>query len=144
MRVSIVEKDFNYKGFRCKVVFQQLGHRCGYVEIPKGHELFEKDYEDIDVQVHGGLTYANHYVAPEGETENWWIGFDCAHYMDGRDYETAYKLYKDHPEVLSSLKYMEKVDKMFDTNVGEVRTMEYVEGELKSIVDQIIGGYNND
>lgn len=32
-----VEEDFEYKGFRCVVVASVMGHRSGYVQIPKGH-----------------------------------------------------------------------------------------------------------
>ena len=31
---------------RCAVVAQDLGHRCGYVEIPEGHPWHGKDYDD--------------------------------------------------------------------------------------------------
>lgn len=55
-----VEKDFEYRGFRCVVVAQRMGHRCGYVQIPKEHPYFEQPYETVDrfLEVHGGLTYA--------------------------------------------------------------------------------------
>jgi hypothetical protein len=44
----------------------------GYVRIPKGHPWHGLGYDDIDVRVHGGLTYS------EGD----WIGFDCLHLGD--------------------------------------------------------------
>lgn len=44
----------------------------GYVQIPEGHPWSGLDYDDIDVRVHGGLTYADHG----------WIGFDTLHYGD--------------------------------------------------------------
>lgn len=139
MRISIIEKEFNYRGFNCKVVFHQLGHRCGYLEIPRGHKLFEKDYYEIDLEVHGGLTYADHYSAPEGEVDEWWIGFDCAHSDDAKDYKTAFELFKDYPEALASLHYMEQTDRRFGMNeYGEIRTLEFVEDELKSLVVQIL------
>lgn len=56
------------------------GHWCGYVGVPKGHPAFGADYGDIDVSVHGGLTFAGTMDAdPEGL---WWLGFDCAHLGD--------------------------------------------------------------
>ncbi len=47
----------------------------GYVRVPEGHPWHGLDYfhEDIDVAVHGGLTY--------GSVDGW-IGFDCLHYGD--------------------------------------------------------------
>lgn len=41
-----VEKDFEYKGLRCVVTFGDLGHRCGYVGIPKTHILYGKEYDE--------------------------------------------------------------------------------------------------
>lgn len=68
-----------------------LGHLCGYVAVPPGHPWHGKGYDDIDVGVHGGLTYAD-LCAPDigvchvprpGEPEDvWWVGFDLAHYGD--------------------------------------------------------------
>ena len=41
-----VESDFEYKGYRCVVVFTDRGHRCGYVGVPSGHMLYKKRYTD--------------------------------------------------------------------------------------------------
>lgn len=67
------------------------GHWCGYVGIPLLHPLYGLGYDEPDVHVHGGLTFAGrcidgpedevvcHVVEP-GEDDNvWWFGFDCAH-----------------------------------------------------------------
>lgn len=35
-----------YKGYRYITARMPMGHVCGYVEIPRGHYLFEKDYSD--------------------------------------------------------------------------------------------------
>ena len=51
----------------------------GYVRIPDGHPWAGLDYDDIDVKVHGGLTFG------DGE----WIGFDALHlgdYWPGQPY----------------------------------------------------------
>lgn len=41
-----VEKDFEHKGLRCVITFGDLGHRCGYVGIPKTHILYGKEYDE--------------------------------------------------------------------------------------------------
>ncbi|WP_075510288.1 hypothetical protein [Mycobacterium ostraviense] len=48
------------------------GAANGYVKIPAGHHWHGLDYDAINVDVHGGLTYA------DGD----WIGFDTAHCGD--------------------------------------------------------------
>ena len=41
-----VESDFTYKGYRCVVIFGDMGFRCGYVGIKPGHPLYQKEYPD--------------------------------------------------------------------------------------------------
>lgn len=45
----------------------------GYVQIPDGHPWAGLDYDEIDVEVHGGLTYGG---------SNGWVGFDALHCGD--------------------------------------------------------------
>jgi hypothetical protein len=81
-------------GYPCLIVRGPSGALCGYVGISSQHPYFECDYGDCDVDVHGGLTFANkcshgdecdsicHKVSA-GENDNvWWLGFDCAHSGD--------------------------------------------------------------
>ena len=41
-----VEKDWIYENLRCVVVMTVLGHRCGYVGVPKNHSLYGKKYDE--------------------------------------------------------------------------------------------------
>lgn len=85
------EVDFDHEGIKCKVFrvvapdgpiredgTQHIfgGHLCGYISIPTDHPYFSKDYNDIEIDVHGGLTYG------ENINDEYWIGFDCAHSFD--------------------------------------------------------------
>ncbi len=65
----------------------------GYVLLPKDHHLHGKHYNDIDVEVHHGLTFAelvdehlvNGWKSPDLTKEDiggWLVGFDTAHYQD--------------------------------------------------------------
>jgi hypothetical protein len=58
-------------------------HRCGYVRVPPTHPTHGKGYDDIEVGVHGGLTFAQMEPCTEHEDgQGWWFGFDCAHCDD--------------------------------------------------------------
>lgn len=47
----IVEHDFEHCGYKCIVIFNSNGFRCGYVGIPKSHPLYGKDYQDyLDIK----------------------------------------------------------------------------------------------
>src|SRR5262245_29921583 len=77
------------------------GHWCGYVGVPPGHPYHGKPTSDLqDLNVHGGLTYADRCMQPNeshpdveatgichvpgpGEPHDvWWLGFDCHHAFD--------------------------------------------------------------
>ena len=54
----------------------------GYVKIIPSHKDYGKHYDDIDVSVHGGLTFSE--VIPNGDKwpEGHWVGFDTSHFGD--------------------------------------------------------------
>lgn len=65
-------------GIQCSIVrHKQFGTLCGYVILPEGHPWVGKHYSDIEVEVHGDLSWS-------GKTSDglWQIGFDCAHAFD--------------------------------------------------------------
>lgn len=65
--------------------FSDTGWGNGYVRIPEGHEYYEKTYDDIPVNVHGGLTFGDHVFGKDKYfSDGYWVGFDTAHYGDDR------------------------------------------------------------
>lgn len=70
--------------------FLPAGWGNGYVLIPEGHPLHGKHYNDIDVDVHGGLTYSelvdedtvSNWGLPPDSLWAWCVGFDTCHYGD--------------------------------------------------------------
>lgn len=67
-----------------------FGWGNGYVLIPEGHPLHGKHYDDIDVDVHGGLTFSElvddemieKWEIDAEDKGKWCVGFDTAHYQD--------------------------------------------------------------
>ena len=139
MKHAYVESRFEYKGYPCVVILQAAGHRCGYVGLTNKSSYFNVDYPKIDVSCHGGLSYAGSYLFGQEDEGVWWIGFDCAHFGDGKDYEVVRKYFKDDPETLRLIDSLEQTDRMFHLD-GIVRTLEYVRAECRSIVDQLLEG----
>lgn len=64
-------------------------HPTAYVKIPESHKYYQKDYDDIDIQAHGGLTYARDYlyISKNQKLEGWFVGWDYAHCHDYAGYE---------------------------------------------------------
>ena len=68
-------KEWIYRGLPCRVIHTRLSY-CGYVGIPKEHPMAKFPYYEIDIEVHGGITFREE---AEGII---WYGFDCAHAGD--------------------------------------------------------------
>ena len=89
-----IEKQFDYNGYECVVIGTQQGHRCGYVKIDNPtQEMKEHPYE-LGLNVHGGITYGSYgqdYPIKKRK-RTFWLGFDCAHYRDGKDWDLIKEL----------------------------------------------------
>ena len=112
-------------GYKCTVRrHQTLGSLNGYVAVPKGHRVWGKGYDDVDVEVHGGLTYADE----DKETGEWVFGFDCSHAGD------------ISPKLLATLmKYVDTDAETMDWRMRtEVyRTFEWVKKEVCVLARQL-------
>jgi len=78
-----IDPETNYD---CMIVRGPLGGLCGYVGIPESNPFFERDYDDVPVHTHGGLTYGSFCsgdICHSNERyKTYWLGFDCAHSGD--------------------------------------------------------------
>ena len=64
-------------------------HPTAYVKIPKNHKYNNKFYDEIDIEVHGGITYSSDHlnISENQKIEGWFIGWDYAHCEDYLGYE---------------------------------------------------------
>ncbi len=86
-----IQKAYEELGLRSPITivksppnpYSERGWGNGYVRIPEGHPYYEKTYDDIPVDVHGGLTFSDH-IFENGKhfSDGYWVGFDTAHYGD--------------------------------------------------------------
>ncbi len=135
---AVIVRDFVYMGFRCVVNFHNGGVHCGYVEIPAGHKLHGVHYNRKPlkkVNVHGGLTYSNQ-MPPLGldAAPGWWIGFDCKHHGDAPNWDLARE-----QGIISYAFYekMKKLDAGFYEKGCTFKDADYVEAELRRLVEQL-------
>jgi len=123
-KMELLHKE-EYEGFNFYIL--NLGtHPTAYIEIPKGHKLYEKDYNEIydmgyDIDVHGGLTYSDNSLMCI-KSENWFIGWDYAHAGD-------YCGYYEETELQGFKSFM-------DVNCKKWTTEEIIE-ECKRAIKQI-------
>lgn len=74
-------------GHEWVVTHNWAGTRCGYVKVEAGHPWHGKSYDEVEPDVHGGITFAEPDVPCDkgGEDTGWWLGFDFAHLGDVPD-----------------------------------------------------------
>ena len=70
-------------GYNCWMKRSPMGSWNAYVCVPADHPWWGMDYDQVyesdhEIDVHGGLTFADSWLA-EGD---WWFGFDCGHAFD--------------------------------------------------------------
>lgn len=113
----------------CLIVRNPLGALCGYVGVTKDHPAYGKEYSEVEVSVHGDLTFAAkcqegtkdeahgicHVPEPGRSHDIWWLGFDCGHHMD-------YSPGLNFPGM---------------SKVGVYRTFEYVQEECAQLAAQL-------
>jgi hypothetical protein len=114
----------------------QFGHWCGYVGVAPTHPLHGKEYDDLDIAVHGGLTFAAGcqdgppaqtvcHVPDAGEPEHlWWFGFDCAHCDDYSPYDAQRA--KERPETFWRI-----------NGASQYRDLRYVQAQCANLARQL-------
>lgn len=85
--IKLLHNDI-YNNFHFYIL--SLGtHPTAYVEIPKNHIFYKKQYWDIekeyDINIHGGISYSSDSLPLSKNTtmeNSWFIGWDYAHCFD--------------------------------------------------------------
>jgi hypothetical protein len=116
-------------GLPAAVVIHPAGHRCGYVGVPESSTHYEQHYDELAVQVHGGLTYSGgNDDYPVERSDTWWFGFDCAHSQDQADPDLMAAEYR---------KYHDRRISMTFRNVGVIRSLEFCIEQCESLAQQL-------
>lgn len=75
-----------YHGIDYRVVSYGT-HPCSYIRVPEDNQFFNKEYDDIPLECHCGLTFGT--MIPNKDLQHndvfsngYWIGWDYAHYCD--------------------------------------------------------------
>lgn len=109
-----------YKGYQFYIL--NLGaHPTAYINVIDDIRYSYKDYNDINLDVHGGLTYSNKSLLAENEmVKGWFIGWDYGHYNDYAGYELRF------PNELQSN--------------GKKWTTQEIFEEVKNAIEQLVDG----
>jgi len=162
MKNKRIEVNEKYKGYEYLVYATPMGHRCGYVKIPKKHYLYGKSYyeqlnikfSEIAKQPTGKRNFitflCNSNLKPE-DNISMDLLFDVHGGITFSGKGTSAEFNKRgwwigfdcaHSEDKPDYKLMDteykKFYKYFEASHGEIRSREYVEQECKNLIDQII------
>ena len=108
-----------YKDYQFYIL--NLGtHPTAYIEISRENILFGKDYNEIDIEVHGGLTYAEDHLQ-NIKNNTWFIDWDYAHYNDYAGYEIMF------PKGLRTGGKKWATEEIFDDVVSVIEQIESME-----------------
>ncbi len=125
--------EFEHENIQCKILRACTGVLNGYVRIPHNHPYYQKKYEEMDIECHGGLTF--------GEcSDEHWIGFDCAH---GFDLIPSHEnLFKNNPALIESRKIMEELKEKFNLKNSPIfqqtyKSVAFCINQCKSIAEQL-------
>ncbi len=106
------------------------GSWCGYCGVPNTHPAYGKHYDNVDVSVHGGLTYADkcngqicHQAQPGMPEEVYWLGMDFAHCGDLS------------PGMLSFYNRLPSGPSYHDSDI--YRNIAYVRAEVEQLAEQL-------
>ena len=127
------EVIFEYEGWKCRIRRPGGGYLCGYICIPENNKYYLKDFDEIDIEVHGGITYS------EKKEEGNWIGFDCAHINDYTPHTK--RMYQTIPEMTKiredSEKRMEKLGITSTIPKPTYKNIAFCIQQCQSMVDQL-------
>ena len=116
------EREFEESGLQCCTRTHDMGHRCGYVALPKGHPLFGKGWDDCyeiapELDVDGGITFSN------GTDDMWILGWDAAHSWHLKDRSIMSDKYKALLDKYGS--FHDEFAVMVDADMAEYETRKF-------------------
>ena len=120
-------KQWKHKGVNCAIARSPFGSVNGYVQDSR---FGTADYDDIELDVHGGLTF--------GPDEDGWIGFDTMHCGDvwPLEYLEEHYPYTAGRKVFSD---MCSVERKFPSKHQTHWTEEKVIEEVNRVAEQMRG-----
>lgn len=88
--ISCIILDKGIKDVFYWFILNRGAHPCAYVGVSKDHPFFNKEYDSCNIDVHGGLTFADSdfLFNPIMIEDIWWLGWDYAHAGDHYHYES--------------------------------------------------------
>lgn len=154
LRTKEILHDGLYKNYYFVIVSYGV-HPCAYVRVPKNHPFYKRDYNELDITCHGGLTFGDDlkHVIPNDESDAWYVGWDYAHvgdyeilsnipnfsFIEGKQWTTE-EIYEDVKRVIDQLINYEDTKRIRNCTYKEVRAY-YEENPVDWEVGALLGAF---
>ena len=115
LKERLILDSGKYNGYNYWIV--SLGtHPCAYVELPKEHKYYGKcegDAWDLNINVHGGITFGEFGLNGVADSDTFLLGWDYAHFGDyhtgayglcGSKKWTTKEIFEEVKDVIKQLK----------------------------------------
>lgn len=110
-----------------------LGTFCGYIGCDKNSYYYKKDYDQIDLETHYGLTYSGFEPALilnnldlNLQQEFWWLGFDCVHWNDVKPMMEVYfqmQLKSNQQETYRNIFYIKDILENMAKQINSIKEL---------------------
>lgn len=137
-KFAVVEKQFEYKGRDCIIVFNRNGYRCGYVSVKKevggySHRI-KPLYVDLDIDS-VMLTFGDTLPSCYLPKETYYIGYDCGHVGQGIDKSLLLKY---------NLRKEDELDLLYDNPEDIVVSLDECIEICKNLIDELEEKYKGE
>lgn len=136
----VIEGIQEYMGRKYLITFISFGTRCGYIELTQSEVNFFRnksingtDIEDI-LSCSGGITFFGKSHLLENSND-YWIGFDSAHYNEGRCEDTIKKYFLPSEDAICCANFAKEWTELND---GAPRSYGYMVKECERLIDQLM------
>lgn len=127
------ENGFQYR------IYNIGTHPCAYIGVDIEHPLAGHDYDNLPINVHGGLTYARKGRGGYLPLGYWWYGWDYAHAGDYVGYKTYVRDKSDDKKWITDeiKKHVWDVSFQFKQLAKLAETIQYkTKEETKKIINE--------
>ena len=135
MNKSIAELLDNgtYNGYEYAIVSRGL-YPCAYVKLPEGHKYYGKDYNDIPIKCHCGLSYSKWTLDVIYKSKGWWfpksdgcwwIGWNYGHICDysGDMLEYVQDIHMSYYKKWTTQEILDEVMQVIDNIIEDSRRL---------------------
>lgn len=141
----VVEGGGIYKKHEYIITFTDGGHRCGYVAVDPIEQamlLADKSPDDKyflpNLSCHGGVTFFENNHAAKALLpmfcDDFWVGFDAAHFQDAPDYDTRDKYFGEQER----LPGRQRLEHLLESYGAYHKSFAFMKHNCEHIIDQLI------